>query len=139
VTDGNASMTVQSIKTPSVPVEPARRAAAPDLRNKMSPNLTASVGPPPAETNRKALERDAGRHAAKLLLGSIPGNAEAFVNDLTVGRTPLLLNVPPGRYKVGMHGDHQEWGDETIGALPDQTQVVLIHLKPRYPSNITLH
>jgi len=137
----NSSATVQAIKAPSLPApnEPAKTAAPADATKSTSPNLPTPSGPPPAESNRKALELDAGKHAGKLLLRATPGTAEVFVNDLTVGRTPILLLVPPGKYKVGMRGDHQEWGDETIGVLPDETQVVLIHLKPRYPSSITLH
>jgi hypothetical protein len=104
-----------------------------------SPNLIASTGVPPAEVNRKALESGSGQHPAKMLFRSVPANAEVFVNDLTVGRTPLLLVVAPGTYKVGMRGERQEWGDETVGVMPDETQVVLIHLRSRYPSSITLH
>src|SRR5262249_22853869 len=121
---GNSSVGVQTIKMPpmSVTITPV----TPEPKKNTSPNLVASGGPPPAETNRKALEGDSGKHAAKLLLRSTPGNAEVFVNDLTVGRTPLLLLVPPGKYKVRMRGDHQESGEQTVGAMPDEMQVVLI-------------
>lgn len=139
---GQSSMGVQTIKTPVTPAPAAdtsKSAAASDAKGATSPNLPLSSGPSPAEVNRKSLEQDAGKHAAKLLLRSTPGTAEVFVNDLTVGRTPVLLLVPAGKYRIAMRGDHQEWGDETIGVLPDETQVVLIHLKPRYPSSITLH
>jgi hypothetical protein len=134
---GNSPVAVQTIKMPpmSVTITPV----APDSKKNTSPNLIASEAPPPAETNRKALERDSGKHPAKLLLRSTPGSAEVFVNDLTVGRAPVLLFVAPGKYKVGMRGDHQEWGEQTVGAMPDETQVVLIHLRPRYPSSVTLH
>jgi PEGA domain len=142
----NSSMAAGSIKAPSLSVPAELKAAAKAAPNSTvgtsttgtSPNLVARTGPPPSETNRKALEAQAGTHPAKLLLRSAPGNAEVFVNDLTVGRTPLLLFVSPGTYKVSMRGDRQEWGDQTVGVVSDETQVVLIHLKPRYASSVTL-
>jgi PEGA domain len=132
-------MAVKSVGTPAAPgrTEP-KSAAAAGAQSSASSNLTAPTGPPRAEPNRKALEPDAGRHPGKLLLRCAPGNAEVFVNNLMVGRSPLLLIVAPGQYKVGMRGDHLEWGDETVVVPADETQVVLIHLKPRYPSSITL-
>jgi hypothetical protein len=137
---GQSSMGVQTIRIPvTPPADTSKGAGAPDAKAATSPNLPLSPSPSPAEANRKTLEHDAGKHAAKLLLRSTPGTAEVFVNDLAVGRTPVLLLVPAGKYKISMRGDHQEWGDETIGVLPDETQVVLLHLKPRYPSSITLH
>jgi len=88
----NSSVAVQTVKAPSLtpPNEPAKAAATADA-TKTSPNLPTRSGPPAAEVNRKVLEVDAGKHAGKLLLRATPGTAEVFVNDLTVGRTPLLL------------------------------------------------
>jgi len=145
VISGNSSMATQSFKVPSLLTRPASKTDSPktpasaDAKTNTSPNLIVSPGVPPAEANRKAFESGSGQHPAKMLLRSVPANAEVFVNDLTVGRAPLLLVVAPGTYKVGMRGQRQEWGDETVGVMPDETQVVLIHLRSRYPSSITLH
>jgi hypothetical protein len=132
---GNTSTAVQTVKMP--PMTVTLTPVTPDAK-KTSSNLIATSGPPPADVNRKALESNSGPHAARLLLRSVPTNAEVFVNDLTVGRTPLLLVVSPGKYKIGMRGERQEWGDQAVGAMADETQVVLIHLKSRYPSSIKL-
>ena len=137
-----SSIAARNIKTPTLSTRTESKSEKPEATDKKtntSPNLVLSTGASAAETNRNALESDSGKHAARLLLRSTPGNAEVFVNDLTVGRTPLLLLVPPGKYKVSMRGDRQESGDQTVGAMADETQVVLIHLKSRYPSSITLH
>jgi hypothetical protein len=142
---GHSSLAARNIKTPTLSTRTESKSEAPKKpevtgkKKSTSPNLVLSTGASPAETNRKALESDSGKHAARLLLRSTPDDAEVFVNDLTVGRTPLLLLVAPGKYKVSMRGERQESGDQTVGAMPDETQVVLIHLKSRYPTSITLH
>jgi hypothetical protein len=103
------------------------------------PYIPERVGPPPDEANRKALEQQAGDGATKLLLQSVPSEAMIFVDGMFVGRTPLLLIVPPGNYKVEMRGKREEFGERFIELSANQTQQVTLTLEPRYPSSITMH
>ena len=100
--------------------------------------LAPREGPPPEETNRKTLEEGAGKDAAKLLLRSVPSGVRVYVNELFVGRSPLLLIVPPGKYRVQMRGERQELGERIVGLLPNDTENVTIALTLRYPSRITM-
>src|SRR5512146_833420 len=54
------------------------------------------------EANRRALEDKAGKDAAKLMLRSIPSDAYVRLDGKIVGRTPLLLVIPPHQYKLTM-------------------------------------
>src|ERR1039458_8665129 len=76
-----------------------------------SPQIPARDVPPLDQTNRRALEQRAGKDAAKLLLQSVPSQAEINIDGMFVGRTPLLLIVPPGTYKVEMRGQRAEYGE----------------------------
>jgi len=96
-------------------------------------------GPPPDEANRKALEQRAGVDAVKLLLRSVPGEAMIFIDEMFVGRTPLLLIAPPGKYKVEMRGKREEFGERVIELSANETQQLTLTLEPRYPSSITMH
>jgi hypothetical protein len=102
-----------------------------------SPHLLARQGPPPDETNRKALEESAGRDPAKLLMRSTPAGAQIFVNGRLVGRAPLLLILAPGKYKVEMRGQRQDYGERTVGLLPNETQNVALTLSPLYPIRVS--
>ena len=103
------------------------------------PYIPAREEPPPDESNRKALERRAGDDATKLHLQSVPGDAMIYVDGMFVGRTPLLLIVPPGKYKVEMRGKREEFGERLIELSPNETQQLTLLLEPRYPSSITMH
>jgi len=94
-----------------------------------SPHLVATSGPPPEEVNRKALEDRAGTDAGKLFLRSTPTGAQILIDGAFVGRTPLLLVVPPGKYKIEMRGTRGEAATSTIGLLPNKTQEVALSLK----------
>ena len=96
-------------------------------------------GPPPDEANRKALEQRAGDDAIKLLLQSVPSEAMIFIDGMFVGRTPLLLIVPPGKYKVEMRGKREEFGERFIELSANETQQLTLTLEPRYPTSITMH
>lgn len=98
--------------------------------------LIARKGPPPDEVNRKKLEENAGPNGGKLLLRSIPSGADVFINGRLIGQTPMLMVVPPGKYKIDMRGARQESGTETVGLIPKGTQTVVIALKQRYPSQV---
>ena len=102
------------------------------------PYITAREGPPPDETNRRALEQRAGKDAAKLLLQSVPNDAMIHIDGMFVGRTPLLLIVPPGKYKVEMRGKREEFGERLIDLSPNETQQLALTLVLRYPARISL-
>lgn len=103
-----------------------------------SPHIPAREGPPRGETNRRALEQRAGNDAAKLLLQSVPSDAEINIDGMFVGRTPLLLIAPPGTYKVEMRGQRAEYGERLVGLLPNETQQLVLTLALRYPAKISI-
>ena len=102
-----------------------------------SPHLLARQGPAPDETNRKAFEESAGREPGKLLMRSTPAGAQIFVNGRSVGRAPLLMILAPGKYKVEMRGQRQDYGQRTIGLLPNETQDIALTLSPLYPIRVS--
>ena len=104
-----------------------------------SPFLTVPAGPPIDETNRKALEQRAGKDAGKLLLQSIPSEAQIDIDGNMVGRTPLLLIIPPGKYKVEMRGAREEFGERLVELLPNETQKIALTLAVHYPAGATAH
>jgi hypothetical protein len=102
-----------------------------------SPSLPVSRGPSLDETNRRNLERRAGKDAAKLLLQSVPNEARIDIDGSFVGRTPLLLIVPPGKYKVEMRGQQREFGERLIELQPNETQQVALTLALHYSASVT--
>jgi PEGA domain len=128
----NSAVAAQSAKAPSTTM------ATPAVQSS-SPHLLSRTGPPPSELNRKDFEDNAGENAGRVLFRSVPDGAEIFINDLVVGRTPLLLDIAPGKYKVEMHGPRQETGGATVGVLSKETQTVMVNLKQRYPASISIH
>lgn len=100
--------------------------------------MIARSGPSDEEVNRKDLEDNAGPDAGKLLLRSVPSGADIFINDRLVGKTPLLLVVAPGKYKIAMRGNRQDEGEKLVGLMPKETQTVAITLKEKYPSSIVI-
>jgi hypothetical protein len=112
-------------------------AAAPAANSNTSPHMVATSGPPPEEVNRKALEDRAGTDAGKLFLRSTPTGAQILIDGAFVGRTPLLLVVPPGKYKIEMRGTRAESATTTIGLLANKTQEVALSLKQLYPATVT--
>ena len=103
-----------------------------------SPYVAAREGPPLGETNRRAFEQRSGKDAAKLHLQSVPSEALIYIDGIVVGRTPLLLTVPPGKYKVEMRGQREEFGERLIGLLPNETQEIALTLALRYPARISM-
>ena len=136
-TSASAGMSA-GVKAPAVPAAPSASAVAPIAPPKDSPYITLREGPPPEDINRKTLEEHAGKDAAKLLLHSSPSGARIYVNELFVGQSPLLLIVPPGKYRVQMRGERQELGERLVGLLPKDTQNITIVLAPRYPARISI-
>ena len=120
--NSNSTMAAQSAKAPA-------RTTAKAVTPPSSPYLAARTGPPPDEANRKDFEANAGTDACKLLLRSVPTEAEVFINDRLVGRTPLLMLLAPGKYTIDMRGSHQESGHKTVGLMPKQTLTIAVDLK----------
>jgi len=127
----NSAVGAQSAKTLSTTL------ATPAVQSS-SPHLPARTGPPPSELNRKDFEDNAGENAGRVLFRSVPESAEIFINDFVVGRTPLLLVIAPGKYKIEMRGPRQETGRTTLGVLPKETQTIVINLKQRYPASVSI-
>lgn len=123
---GTAASSVKSAKAPSIDIEKAA-----------SSHLVAPSGPPADEANRKALEDQAGPDAGKLMLHSVPSGAQIFINGKFVGRTPLLLVVQPGKYKLEMRGQRQDYGKRNIGLLPHETQDIIVTLGALYPGRVS--
>jgi PEGA domain-containing protein len=136
ILNSNSAAASQNAKPPTFPSISA--AADGPSSSTSSPHLVAHSGPPPDEVNRKDFEDNAGDRAGKLLLRSVPTGAEVFINDLLVGRTPMLMVIAPGKYKVEMRGPRQESGHSSVGVLPKETQTVLINLSQRYPTTVSV-
>ena len=64
--------------------------------------------------------------------------AEIFIDDLLVGRSPLLIVIAPGKYTIDMRGPRQESGRSTVGVMPSETQTVVINLNEKYPTSVTI-
>ena len=142
VTTSSLRMAVQASKGPTFnmanPPKPSNSPSSSAEPN-ASPHILEHKGPPPDEVNRKEFEDNAGAKGGKLLLRSVPTGADVFVNDLLVGRTPLLMVIAPGRYKIEMRGARDDSGRANVGVMPNETRTVAIELKQRYPSSISLH
>jgi PEGA domain-containing protein len=132
VISSNSSIAAQGAKAPSLPTpNPAKQSS--------SPHLVARNGPPPQEINRKEFEDNAGEKGGKLLLRSVPSGADIFIDGLIVGRTPLLMIIAPGKYKIDMRGSRDDWGHASVGLMPKETQTVVINLSERYPTGVSIH
>ena len=135
-------MAAQSAKGPTFnmanPPKPSDSVPS-SAKQSTSPHILERSGPPPDEVNRKEFEDNAGEKGGKLLLRSVPTGADVFVNDLLVGRTPLLMVIAPGRYKIEMRGARDDSGRANVGVMPNESRTVAIELKQRYPSSISLH
>jgi PEGA domain len=127
----NSSMAAHTMKAPPLNM-------ASPAKDNQSAYMIARSGPSEEEINRKDLEDNAGPNAGKLLLRSVPTGADIFINDRLVGKTPLLMVVAPGKYKIAMRGSRQDEGQKLIGLMPKETQTVVITLKERYPSSIVI-
>ena len=140
VTTSSSRMSAQA-KAPAFTVAgPVKQNALPPSSAKQisSPHLFERNGPPPDEVNRKNFEDNAGEKGGKLFLRSVPSGADIFVNDLLVGRTPLIMVMAAGPYKIEMRGARDDSGHATVGVMPKETRTVEIDLKQRYPSSISL-
>ena len=136
--NSHSAITASSVKLPPVTMATTTPAPTQPAQN-TSPHLMARTGPPPDSVNRQDFENNAGEKAGKLLLRSVPSGAEVFINDMIVGRTPLLMVIAPGKYKIDMRGARQDSGQTTVGLMPKETQTVVINLNQRYPTTVAIH
>jgi PEGA domain len=89
--------------------------------------------------NRKVLEDRAGKNAAKLMLRSTPDKSTVRIDGKPIGKTPLLIIVPPGVYVVEMEGgDRVGYSRRQIDLLPKETREVALTLQPHYPARVRL-
>ena len=110
-----------------------------------APDKKSAPAPPPSEevtgaANLRDLEHRAGKDAAKLNLKSTPAKASVLIDGRLVGRTPLLVTLAPGSYKVEMQGPRMESGKQAVELHPLESRDVELHLSapPRYPTHIEL-
>ncbi|HXW13730.1 MAG TPA: PEGA domain-containing protein [Terriglobia bacterium] len=102
-----------------------------------APAVTSDDGEEAA--NRKALEDQAGKNAAKLMLRSVPDKSSVRIDGKPVGKTPLLLILRPGVYVVEMEGGPRKaYGRRQADLLPKEAREVVLELKPRYPTSVLL-
>jgi PEGA domain len=103
-----------------------------------SPHLVASAGPAPEDTNRKTLEARAGKDAGKLLLRATPVQAQIWVDGKIVGKTPMLLVLAPGKYKIEMRGSRGQTGKSSVDLLPHETREQTVKLAQLYPGRVSV-
>ena len=105
----------------------------------LSQGPTVTSGVDTETANRKALEDQAGKNAAKLMLRSVPDKSSVRIDGKPVGTTPLLLVMPPGVYVVEMEGGPRKaYGRRQVDLLPKESREVVLDLKPRYPVSLNL-
>jgi len=95
-----------------------------------------NAGSNPATLNRQILGREAGRDAAKLLLRSEPSGAQAWIDGLFIGKTPVLLLLAPGKHRIEIYGPRQKSASRALELLPRETSDVAVKLTVRYPTNV---
>ncbi len=103
-----------------------------------SPHLPLREGPLPEFANRRALQERAGKDAAKLLLRSEPSGAQVWIDGGFVGNSPMLLLLAPGKYRIVMRGQRQEFAERVVGLLPRETRELVLPLTLRYPTRFSL-
>jgi len=86
--------------------------------------------------NRQALEAQAGKDAAKLMLRSVPKSAWVRIDGKAVGKTPMLLRVAPGVHKVEMEGGQRESGQRQVKLVPKETREIQLTLESHYPTHV---
>jgi PEGA domain len=106
--------------------------------DKKSAHLAAPVGARPEVVNRQALEQRAGRDACKLLVRSQPSAAGVWIDGAFVGSAPLLLVLPPGKFKVELRGTKSQYASQAVALLPRETREVTVTLAVRYPTRATV-
>lgn len=130
---------ISRVLKPMTAVMPsANKPATVNSSKAASSYLTIPTGPPVDVVNRMALEKKAGKDAAKMLLRSTPSGARVWLNGEFVGSTPLLLIVPPGKYRVRMADSRSDSAQQELGVLPHETREITLPLKMRYPASVSI-
>jgi hypothetical protein len=109
----------------------------PDGKGK-SPHLAASSDLPSDVANRRALEKQAGENAGKLLLRSVPSTAQVWIDGAFVGNSPMLLLLAPGKYRVELRGQRMEYAVRVVDLLPRETREIALTLAARYPTRASV-
>jgi hypothetical protein len=130
-----AASTGSSGVSASTATAPGATPAAPAAQNPS--HVAIQPGPPLDSVNRKALEARAGKDAANLLLRSAPSGSQVFIDGTFVGKSPLLLILAAGEYKIEMRGPREESGEETVELSAKETREIALALTQRYPSVIS--
>jgi hypothetical protein len=124
---GASSSDAKSVALPATPTEGHMNGSA---------HLNASSSPTTASLNRRILERQAGRDAAKLMLRSEPTGAYGWIDGLFIGKTPVLLMLAPGKHRMEIHGPRQKFASSVLELVPGETRDVAMKLTVRYPTNV---
>jgi hypothetical protein len=101
-----------------------------------SPHIMSSTNTANVDTNRRVLESRAGTDAARLLVRATPSQAQVWINNEPVGKTPLLLILAPGKYTLELRGSRQEIARQNVALLPKETREVSVKLQVRYPTYV---
>jgi hypothetical protein len=134
---GSASAAKSAATTAAAkPPKPSVEAPSPALSG--AGHLPIQDSEKVAAANRRAFEELGGSDAAKVSLGSVPVQAQVWMDGKFVGTAPLELTLAPGPHRVEMRSAGMEWARRDLRLLPKQTQQVVLSLKPRYSRNITL-
>jgi hypothetical protein len=66
-------------------------------------------------------------------------DSRIWIDGKPVGKTPMLLVMPPGKYQVEAVGSHSERSQSVVALLPRETRELTIKLAERYPTRVTVH
>jgi hypothetical protein len=62
-----------------------------------------------------------------------------WIDGKRVGKVPMLLIVPPGKYLIELVGPHAERTSCAVALLPRETRELTLKLLTRYPARVTMH
>lgn len=125
----------KSVQMPQIPTGSAGGAPSPGGPT-AAYIMTRATSAATVDGNRRALEAKAGPDAARLLVRSTPSSAQMWINGQPVGNTPLLLIIPPGKYRIELRGNRQETGSKDLALLPKETREVSVKLELHYPTRV---
>ena len=127
-----ATSSTSTANSPTVLQREQKGAVSPYIVDSLTSDEAAVV-------NRQALEKRAGKDAAKLMLRSTPQGANVRLDGKTVGKTPLLLVVAPGQYTVTMDGTRLEQSERKVDLLPHETREFVFAMKVLYPTRVEIN
>ena len=132
-TNAQSSAATNMMKSPNVPLVPSSAGPA------VSPHVPVASVLHPEEINRRALAQHAGTDASKLLVRSTLPESSIWIDGKLVGKVPMLLVVPPGKYLIELVGPHAERTSCVVALLPRETRELTLKLLTRYPARVTMH